>query len=711
MKPHPSMKRFLFFCFFLTSTIGINAEETITVTVSGYGATPEAAEKSALQKAVRKAVGEMVDAETLAQNGELIKDEVLSYSDGFVQSMTTLTGPEKDEDLGFFSITIEAKVLPKKLAAKLEDAKITTSAVAGKDIWAQAVSKISNVFEGREMLAKLVNGEIVPARLLKARLISPGPDGKPLYDDQAKIEQKIDYDAETVEMTYMVEMRWDREAYLESIVPRMTALLDKLAVAPPVEVKGPLYKTTSKIYPNGEFRYAHLRTDTKPEDRYKHRGSNLIDLNNVVKIDLKAGPGPDGKYSCSYPYYYGGQEFKAVWSKEHFFVLVDISTKEDEFAVKVYTLKGEEYYKVFYQNNQYHGWEWDHNKGGNAYKPKNDGSRTRPTVFPYFVFEVADENGNPLGTRLIEDYYKKSLVMEYNPAPTSSLLAKLNQEKEIKPVDVSTQGRLNCRRGYNPKSFHHIDYRKEEPSLPEGASNFTGFFEKIGIYDNGDIGSANLTMPKFFFDDQKGMSNSNVITIKLTIPYKDTKRIKRVNLFWLDNSYMNSRNSKGSLVPPDDPHDKHSDEDLLSGKTGLSFKYTDNDLLVDQVAPNSPADSTGKIAPGDIVLGFANPADLDEQSSDGPIHWDPFSKLDKKNAKENFSNYFSSFARNYGIDSYSESSVISQIKKALEEDAAPLELVADLLTSGPLDTIVYLLIRPKANPNERVIVPIRRKVL
>ena len=215
-------------------------------------------------------------------------------------------------------------------------------------------------------------------------------------------------------------------------------------------------------------------------------------------------------------------------------------------------------------------------------------------------------------------------------------------------------------------------------------------------------------MPKFFFDDQKGMSNSNVITIKLTIPYKDTKRIKKVNLFWLDDSYMNSRIKTGSLVPGDDRNDKYSDEALLSGKTGLSFKYSENELLVDQVAPNSPADSTGKIAPGDILLGFANPEDLDEQSSDGPIHWDPFSKLDKKNAKENFSEYFSDFKYQYSLSS---STVVSQIQEALEEDAAPLELVADLLTSGPPDTFVYLLIRPKAKPNERVIVPIRRKVL
>ena len=54
--------------------------------------------------------------------------------------------------------------------------------------------------------------------------------------------------------------------------------------------------------------------------------------------------------------------------------------------------------------------------------------------------------------------------------------------------------------------------------------------------------------------------------------------------------------------------------------------------------------------------------------------------------------------------------VIGQINDAIEEDAAPLELVADVLTSGPPDTFVYLLIRPKAKPNERVIVPIRRKL-
>ena len=229
------------------------ADETITVTVTGIGTTPEAAEKSALQKAVRKAVGEIVDAETITDNEEVIKDKVLTYSDGFVQSTKTLSGPTKDPDLGLFLVTIEAKVLPKKVAEKLKEAEISTSAVAGEDIWAQAVSKIDNVFDGREMLAKLVNEEIIPARLLKARLISEGPDGRPLYGDTAKIKQKVDYDAKTVEMTYMIEVSWDREAYLKSVVPKMTVLLEKLALEKPHQLKQVFRQLMLEYFPTWRY--------------------------------------------------------------------------------------------------------------------------------------------------------------------------------------------------------------------------------------------------------------------------------------------------------------------------------------------------------------------------------------------------------------------------------------------------------------------------
>ena len=80
----------------------------------------EGARKSAIQKAVRKALGEVIDAETIAKNGELIKDEVLTYSDGFISKILDISGPEKDADLPLFTLTIQAEVIRSKVVKRLK---------------------------------------------------------------------------------------------------------------------------------------------------------------------------------------------------------------------------------------------------------------------------------------------------------------------------------------------------------------------------------------------------------------------------------------------------------------------------------------------------------------------------------------------------------------------------------------------------------------
>ena len=203
----------------------------MTVTVSGYGNTPDDAEKSAIQKAVRKAIGEFVDAETIAQNGELIKDEVLTYSDGFVESKKILTGPEKDPDLGVFAITIEAKVVRNKLIERLKESKISFSEVSGDDLWTQAVSKVENVQDGRALLNKFVNEEMLPERLLVAEVVSNDSAGNLLRGNEAKPSQRTDYDKGTSELSFFIEVRYDLEAYYGQVVPRLVALLEKICQA------------------------------------------------------------------------------------------------------------------------------------------------------------------------------------------------------------------------------------------------------------------------------------------------------------------------------------------------------------------------------------------------------------------------------------------------------------------------------------------------
>jgi hypothetical protein len=248
--------KYLFFCLiYLSSNISnVLFADTLTVTVSGYGNTPDDAERSAIQKAVRKAIGEFVDAETIAQNGELIKDEVLTYSDGFVESKKILTGPEKDPDLGVFAVTIEAKVVRNKLIERLRESKISVSLVSGDDLRTQAVSKVANVQDGRALLNKFMNKEMLPERLLVAEVVSKDSAGNLLRGNEAKPSQRPDYDKSTSELSFFIEIRYDLDFYFEKAIPRLRSLLDKIClkkiadeVAVSPQRKGGLYSPL-KVY-------------------------------------------------------------------------------------------------------------------------------------------------------------------------------------------------------------------------------------------------------------------------------------------------------------------------------------------------------------------------------------------------------------------------------------------------------------------------------
>src|SRR5712692_9942416 len=65
-----------------------------TVVAEGVGQTAEDARKDAFRNAVRQAVGALIDAETLVQNDQVIKDEVLTYSNALVKSYKEVDKPK-----------------------------------------------------------------------------------------------------------------------------------------------------------------------------------------------------------------------------------------------------------------------------------------------------------------------------------------------------------------------------------------------------------------------------------------------------------------------------------------------------------------------------------------------------------------------------------------------------------------------------------------
>ena len=214
------------FCFILAHQ-GMG-RETITVTVMGLGESVDGARKSAIQKAVRKALGEVVDAETIAKNGELIKDEVLTYSDGFISKTRDISGPEKDADLGLFTLTIQAEVIRSKVVKRLREVNIKVVEIDGNSLFAQALSKMEKAQSGQQLLAKVLNEDLDPAKLIKCELIHRDTSGKLVRGSYGPDAIKI-LGNDEIELTTLWEVSVDLDAYYKQALPRLSKVINQIS--------------------------------------------------------------------------------------------------------------------------------------------------------------------------------------------------------------------------------------------------------------------------------------------------------------------------------------------------------------------------------------------------------------------------------------------------------------------------------------------------
>lgn len=216
--------------FILTAFIPIvHASNTIEVTTTGFGENSDKAEANAIDQALRKALGEIVDAETVTENESVIKDQVLTFSSGFIKSKEVISQPEKDPDLGLFTVTIKFLIERSKVIERLKEAKIAIADVGGDAIWAEMITKMKVGEDGGRILEKFLWEELRPEPLLIARIVSRDEDGNLLRGNKAIPDKKFDLKKGTVELTFHIETFYHLEAYYEKIAPRMIQLLDKLA--------------------------------------------------------------------------------------------------------------------------------------------------------------------------------------------------------------------------------------------------------------------------------------------------------------------------------------------------------------------------------------------------------------------------------------------------------------------------------------------------
>lgn len=93
-------------------------DKVVTLTVSGRGLTPDAAKQSALRNAIEQAFGTFISSHTEILNDQLVKDEIVSVSNGNIQAFDVLS--EVAIPGGGYASTLKATVSINRLTSFVE---------------------------------------------------------------------------------------------------------------------------------------------------------------------------------------------------------------------------------------------------------------------------------------------------------------------------------------------------------------------------------------------------------------------------------------------------------------------------------------------------------------------------------------------------------------------------------------------------------------
>jgi len=158
-----------------------------SVFVTGSGTTPDEANKNALSAAIERVVGVLVDAESLVKNDEIVRDQVLTFSRGYINEYREI---RRWEENGLHYVTIAANVSVTKLGEKLKQVPgIATKVIDGGLLKNLLEIDRQNEELARELFRRAVAG-FKPDRLLTLTMLDKPPVVK---DAGAKVALTVDY--------------------------------------------------------------------------------------------------------------------------------------------------------------------------------------------------------------------------------------------------------------------------------------------------------------------------------------------------------------------------------------------------------------------------------------------------------------------------------------------------------------------------------------
>lgn len=146
----------------LSDTAGTESaqdSEMVEIVAQGMGVDADSALRNAYSNAIQQALGLPLDAETLVQNDQLVKDEVLTHSRGLIKEVATVSQGNQN---GLFSVTVRAQVLRQPLIDKVKPILKTTAAIDGRSLHAAIETEKKQAQDAQALLNEAIKPLIGP---------------------------------------------------------------------------------------------------------------------------------------------------------------------------------------------------------------------------------------------------------------------------------------------------------------------------------------------------------------------------------------------------------------------------------------------------------------------------------------------------------------------------------------------------------------------
>ena len=231
------MKLIMIVAAVLLAAMGAFAQDVEIVKVKGRGVGTDKTEalKDAYRDAVEQAVGMYVDAEQMIKDEELVKDQILTQSNAYIEKYEV--AKETTKPNGLVEVQILAEVRKRELTRKISDVMPEKKYVLSnglKDTHAKQTTLEKRDMDGGALIEKALNNIGNP--FLKCIDCSlAGNDGV-----VGKIDETRDSCGHNeVRVNYLFRFKIDQKRYFENVAMPLKEVLDQIAVSEPEAVSLP----------------------------------------------------------------------------------------------------------------------------------------------------------------------------------------------------------------------------------------------------------------------------------------------------------------------------------------------------------------------------------------------------------------------------------------------------------------------------------------